>query len=454
MINIESFAPRFFLSFILVTQLGCAGYSPVGREAPRVNRVQAVKREVASIRGLSFSSEVSIEVKKKDGIRRYLEADLITRYGEWRLHNLSLVYAKLGLLPQGLELKDSSLDFYAARALGFYDPRAKKLVLREDLGRAFVPGPVRVISQENDLGGRVLAHELAHALQDQHFSLEHRLGPSSNDDRTLAFRAVAEGDATLVEYGYLLGGVGEGFVAQVNQRLHGKIEKTRSDLSGVPRVLADRFLFQYFAGASFVSRLLAESGWSGINRLYDFPPLSTEQVLHPEKYLYEPDPPTRVDINGLSPLYPPGWIAIGSNTLGEVMVRCLFDGFVSPPQAEAVAGGWDGDRYWAFRKGEEVSFIWVTVWDSFEDAKEFIQTYKQILAKKYEARNSTGSPFYIEQREDIVMVVEGLEKSWTVNHIEPLWQRLELEEESFNPPVLTSFPAAQLWLEEPEMIDP
>lgn len=436
---------RFLLSlFIIVTQLGCAGYPRVGGEAPRVDKVQAIKKGVATFRGLSFSREVPIEVKNKGAILRHLESNLLRQYGERKLHNLSLVYAKIGLLPRGLDLKDSLLDYYAAGALGFYDLVGKKLVLRQDIGWAFVPGPVRIISGLDGLDETVLAHELTHALQDQHFSLQHRLDEFSNDDKALAFRSVAEGDATLTEFGYRRGGVDKGFVSYVNDRLRRSMEQARPNLSNVPGIIADKFLFQYFEGVSFLSLLLAESGWIGINRLYASPPLSTEQVLHPEKYFYEPDPPTRVELNDLSLLYPSDWIAVGSNTLGEVMVRSLFKQFLSVEEAKAVAQGWDGDRFWAFRKGKEVSFIWVTVWDSFEDAREFAQKYGTILTKKYSAVESGGARFYLEQRDHVVMVVVGPKGNQIINDSETLWRRLVLTEESFTPPLLTPIDARRL----------
>lgn len=452
--GIGGLIPSLILTLFLLIQLGCASIPPVGSTDRRVDKVQALKREISSIRGLSFHSEVRIEAKNKEAMVRQFEAGLNRQYGERGLGNLSLFYKKIGLLPRDLDLKSSLLDFYGANAVGFYDSLKKKLVLRYDVGRAFIPGPVRVISGTSDLGERVLVHELTHALQDQNFSLNRRLRESFNGDRVLAFRAVAEGDATLAEFGYLFGGMNEGFASYANHRLRGKIKQTRANLSDVPRFIADRFLFQYFSGTSFVSLLLDEYGWDGINHLYASPPQSTEQVLHPEKYLYEPDPPTRVNINDLASLFSSEWEAIGNNTLGEVMVRCLFNGFLSPGETEAVGNGWDGDRYWAFRRGEEISFVWVTVWDSNDDAREFVQNYRQVLSMKYGSAESALGHSYLEQRGDVVMLVEGLERSRIVKGIEPLWQRLELEEESFNLPIMTSSDGVSLWLDEPEPLNP
>lgn len=385
------------------------------------------------MRGLDFKREVPIEIKSKEEMRRHFERDLEQEYGDEKLENIAVAYAKLGLFPQALDLKKSLLDFYTAQVAAFYDPETKKLVLPEDLGGGILLGAVQFLSQRDILGEMVLAHELTHALQDQHFSLKDRLRSSSNDDKTLAFHAVAEGDATLGGFGYLFGGIDDKSLDLINQTVRESMQEARSALSDVPEAIIEELLFQYYGGISFVSRLLREKGWPGINRLYSSPPLSTEQILHPEKYLDLPDPPTRMELKDISILFDSDWKEIENNVLGELMVQVLFKRFLSEEEAKVVANGWDGDRFVAFQHGKEIAFIWATVWDFSRDAEEFLQGYQKILAKKYgSAVVSNGS--YTEQRENRVVVVEGLEKGYVKERIEKVWQEMELKEEKFGSP--------------------
>ena len=383
------------------------------------------------MRGLNFKKEVPVEIKNKDEMRSHFERELEQEYGNEGLKNVALAYAKLGLFPQVLDLKKSLLDFYSAQVAAFYDPETKRLVLPEDLAGGILLGALQFLAQRDIMGEMVLAHELTHALQDQHFSLEDRLRRSSNDDKTLAFHAVAEGDATLSGFGYLFGGIDDKALALVNQTIQESIQEAKSTLTDVPEAVIEELLFQYYGGASFVSRLLREKGWLGVNRLYSSPPLSTEQILHPEKYFDLPDPPTRVELNDLSTLFESDWKEIENNVLGELMVQVLFKRFLSEEEAKVIANGWGGDRFVAFQRGSEVSFIWATVWDSIRDAEEFLQGYQKLLAKKFSSSGEDASRTYIEQRGQQVVVVEGLERSYVKERIEKIWQGMELKEERF-----------------------
>lgn len=423
--------PRLIFFLFLLIETGCTPHLVVSRGALNREKLQEIKAGVVLLRGLVFRSEVPVEVKNNEQMRRYFESELDREYGDEKLKNMAFAYAKLGLFPQGLDLKKSLLNFYNAQVVAFYDPKAKRLVLPEDLGGGILIGAVQFLAQRDILGEMVLAHELTHALQDQYFSLDKRLERSSNDDKILAFRAVAEGDATLSGFGYLFGGMDGRTLAHVTQTVQTTMGQARSTLSDIPQAILEELLFQYYGGVSFVSRILDKRGWLGVNLLYSSPPLSTEQVLHPEKYLDLPDPPTRIDLEDLSYLFPTGWKEIENNVLGELMVRVLFQQFFSEEEGKMVADGWDGDRFVAFRRGEEVSFIWATVWDSSKDAEEFFEKYQEILSKKYGGSEVAGSYTYIEQRDRLVIVVEGLEKAHVKDNIGKIWRGMELKEESY-----------------------
>ncbi len=433
MVRVCYLIQRFFLGLLLFVQTGCASYLGVSSEMARREKIGEIKESLAAVRGLKFINEVPVLVER-DVIQERLEARLLEDYGEEKLKNTSLAYAKLGLFPRAVDLKKSLRNLYTARALGFYDPKAMRVVLLKE-SREMVPSDGMARFVEGDLDESTLAHELTHALQDQHFSLRDRLRPSSNDDKTLAFRSLIEGDAVLTELAYLFGGVDQLSPAQINQALQSSSEQLHLVRSNIPAAIAHKVLFQYKVGASFVYRVLREKGWPGINLLYSSPPLSTAQMLHPEKYFDLPDPPTRIDFKNLSLLFPPGWTEIENNTLGELMVHCLSREFLSKEEAEVVANGWGGDRFVAFRRGDEVSFIWTTVWDSPEDAAEFFEGYDRILSKKY-PQPQLSNFYYIEQREDRVVVVEGLERAHVKEHIEKIWQGMELKKEPFERPFL------------------
>jgi len=240
----------------------------------------------------------------------------------------------------------------------------------------------------------------------------------------------------LTEYAYSFGGLNDWLASYIRQVCNPAMEETI--LPGTPALIRDKLLFQYRAGAMFLSHFLGKNGWFPINLIYKYPPLSTEQILHPEKYSAAPDPPTRITLKGLSDVFSTEWREIENDTLGELMVHCLFEQFLDPADAAAVANGWDGDRLVAYRNGEEVAFIWATVWDSQKDAEEFSEKYQKIRPMK----NGTGSAdsrFYIETRDRSVIVVEGLERDRIKRNIETVWLGMVLEEEHFQPPPFSSW---------------
>jgi hypothetical protein len=417
-VNVFYLTWRISLVLFLVAQSGCFANFAVEDDSEYLSRIGEIKKRLAAARGLKFTDDVPIIVKKKNEMLRYLEGNVQEDYGDEKLKDITLAYQKLGLLPPGTDLKNSLLNFYNAQ-----------IVSGVSGGR--IPGDGIRRPAEGHLDEMALVHELTHLLQDQHFSVRDRFGPSNNDDKTLAFRSIVEGDALLTEFAYRFGGINRWSRAQINRALENSSAELAPIFADIPTAIGDKFLFQYQDGGSFVYRLHEERGWPGINLLYRSPPLSTEQVLHPEKYSDLPDPPMRVRLKNLSSLFPPEWREIENNTLGELMVRCLFKEFFSTDEAIKVSNGWDGDRFVAFRQESEVSFIWASVWDSSKDAEEFARKFQEILSRKY---SSSHSRSYMERRGNLVVIVEGLEQTHVEKRINKILQEINLEEEPFKLP--------------------
>lgn len=118
---------RFFLALILFGQTGCASHLLASREQGSIERAEEIKKNLAAIRGLKFTQEVPILFDKKEVMQGYLESGLLEDYGEEKLKDLSLAYAKLGLFPLGMDLRKSLLNLYDAQVLGFYVTKKKKL---------------------------------------------------------------------------------------------------------------------------------------------------------------------------------------------------------------------------------------------------------------------------------------------------------------------------------------
>ncbi len=277
------------------------------------------------------------------------------------LEVLEEVYRSLGLLDSGVGLLESLLAVLESQTGGFYDPPRKTYFLRAD-----VPAGAQAA---------VTAHELTHALEDQHFDMDSRLrSVLGDDDRLFARSAVHEGSAMLLMSSYVNGGDS---TAGPAPRL--------SSLDALPAVLRRQFIGPYLVGAGFLRH-----GGTGdpsypkeaIDRAYRDPPTSSEQILHPEKY-WNPelrDEPVTVRGGQAGRRLGRRWKLVGEGVLGELTVA-LVVGAVDPSDPRRVedgaswthpaAAGWDGDRWELWRRGSKTVVLWITVWDSERDAAEF-----------------------------------------------------------------------------------
>src|SRR6516164_4934120 len=151
---------------------GCAGQTRP--DTSPQDPIDALQTELSEIRGLHFIENVPVVSETTEQLKNYLEADLRQSIGGKNLDDISLAYEKLGLLPHRADLRRSQLAFYSTEAMAFYDSKAKRIVL---------PGRPNGLADEPTPGGvdeKVLAHELTHALQDQHFQVGDRLRHSDN----------------------------------------------------------------------------------------------------------------------------------------------------------------------------------------------------------------------------------------------------------------------------------
>ena len=156
-------------------------------------------------------------------------------------------------------------------------------------------------------------------------------------------------------------------------------------MSTIPPYIMEPLYSQYMKGARFVMSLRQAGGWELVSRAYEEPPLSAEQVLHPEKYLSERDDPTPVVLPELAYLADLGWVELDAAVHGEAYLDLLLrlQG-ASRKVARRASEGWDGDVYHGWEgPGGEVMIALVTTWDSEQDAGEFFDAYRGILPTKY-----------------------------------------------------------------------
>jgi len=363
-----------------------------------------VVEKTEEIRGFSFERPVSFERMSKEDLVSFLQKELSRQYSDedWRLMQSSLVL--LGAIPKAMELDRFMFELMGEQVAGLYDPHTKKMYV------------VGNLSLEVGLTQVILEHELTHALTDQRFDLlSLPIEEIHHDDRTLAALALVEGDATvsMVEYTKGLD------VRSAAVSLILTLFLNQDTFQSAPSFLQAWLLFPYLGGEVFLLELMTryrvENGslnrrsysaerdpgnpdWQVVDRLYDNPPVSTEQILHPEKYVHQSDAPVEVDLSagpiaGLGPDWSRKW----ENTMGEFLIETLFSNSLSPLQAHQAAEGWGGDRYLLAEDTEgRQALYWRTVWDTEEDADQF----RDACQRSIEKRSFGGFPLLLPKDRD------------------------------------------------------
>jgi hypothetical protein len=330
-----------------------------------------LQREVEEAGGVAFRSQVPLDYMTPDALAAYLKELIDTEYPEERASADQRTLVAFGLLEPDTDLRALRARLLRENIAGFYDERPGRK-------RLYSISAERRLTPMNQL---VMAHELRHALQDQYVELAGLLpsAVSDFDDRRLALMSLLEGDATLVMERFLLRRLSIPGGAADAPDLSG-MTMPAPPVAGAPPVLRDQLVQPYLVGRDFAQAVLRAGGWDALKQAWQEPPASTEQVLHPEKFLKREAP------FGVRLYYAPaGARLLQEGVLGELLVRTLL----GDETGGAASAGWGGDAFRVWDVGGRTLLVWRSVWDTSEDAAEFATA----LNARFERTHGRGRPF-------------------------------------------------------------
>jgi hypothetical protein len=297
----------------------------------RVSPVGTIARRVEAIRGTRFETVPRPKTVSPEEARGEFTESLDQDYPPARRAADEEVLKLLGLIQPGVDLGDVVAEVGAEQAAGYYNPRDGRLRV--------VAGPS---TGNRVLAEIVLAHELNHALEDQRFELRTD-ELAGSDDEGLAYVSLVEGSASALMYEYArLHFKGE-------ELLGGLLSSAFVPMGDLPGFLQAQLLFPYEAGEEFVKRLYDEAGkrWTLIDfALTERPPTSSEQIMHPEKYLAF-ESPEKVEIDA-GEVLGDAYTRVAAGTFGEWQTGQLLSEAGGTAYG-AAARGWGGDRYELWR---------------------------------------------------------------------------------------------------------
>jgi len=400
------------------------------------SRIGAISRQVEQIRGLRFKEDIPAEVQSMDEMREYVKKEVSEQFGEDEIDGFIRSFVKLGALKETVDFVETYLSLLESQAIAHYDPNKKKyFLLKPDISEQLLDVTT--------------SHELCHALQDQYYGLEKYMEDESlknNNDEMSARQSVVEGEATLVMTRWMMvsqaGGAVDDTLADMTVSAALKMQaaldydtmiamsKSQTALMGdagadmsismegiddIPRIFVESMFSAYMNGAVMIDFVKAHGGWDAVGDLFINPPLSTEQVLHPEKLIGKRDNPVKIDatniVEKVNAFFQDNddWALVNHDVMGELGIRIYLnlwqpDDARNPRSSSVAAEGWGGDRFVYFenRKTEKDLMIWATVWDSLEHAREFAVAYRLSLRHRFpeikkvvRERAEGESPFHL-----------------------------------------------------------
>jgi hypothetical protein len=313
--------------------------------------ITTTEHQVEAVRGLQYEHPVSVDAITHGELVGGIDKQFEHSFPDGLMHRRGLAWQTIGVLSKGTDLQQAYHNFFSSQVIGFYDPASKQLVF---IG-ADSPTPQERL---------VLAHELTHALDDQHFGLVRINGLENRcaDEQLQAASGVIEGSAV-----YFSAQVVYRFFTQRDQIA--AFSPSGSVPHGIPQFLLNMQQWPYIAGPRFIAALVQRGGTAAVNDALEHPPVSTEQVIHPERY--PGDVPTPLDIPDLGPKLGKGWSDLDVEEVGEEWLSAWLGLRLDPTEWRPATDGWDGGLYRAWSDGEHVAVVMTTAWDTAGDAGEF-----------------------------------------------------------------------------------
>jgi len=420
------------LALLILLCLGAGSFLPKGQaqtgaatsaqHAAIVSMTDAMLKETSELRELKILKAVKSGAQSRNEIQSMIIRNLDAETTPEEMHAAEVLLKVFGLAPKDFAYRSFLIKLLTEQVAGYYDPKAQQFYLADWI----------------ELEGQkpVMAHELTHALQDQHFNLKRfENWPKGDSDAELAAHALIEGDATLAMTLYM---AKNPLVALAFIRSLGAQEAASEQFKQAPRALRESLLFPYEEGSNWATALYKRGGWQMVSQAFTKLPQSSEQILHAEKY-FSYEAPQKLTLPDFKNALGPTWKRVDYDVNGEWGCYLILDEFLNDTsESKQAAAGWGGDRFALYETGKPDQFFvaQLTAWDTPLDAQEFFSAYAKRTAKRYadaqevksddgrlEWQTSSGR-VVLEMRGSRVAVVEGVPSSTDANKLlNMIWQQ-------------------------------
>ena len=364
-------------------------------EARQARLIARMLRRVEAARGLQSKTAVPGVLLDRGALIARVKAHVLRELPPEAIHDEGLELALFGFIPTQFDYEGAEYELLQDQLAGYYEPADGTMYMANDLG--------------DDETNATLAHELVHALQDQSWNLRERSKYRPGDgDRSEAVSALAEGDATSAMFDVMIAqmaqGSGKTAIDMPDDVFAEQLKAGMATGPGAqaPHVMRSSLIAPYVYGTLFVHELRRQGGWLAVNRAWDDPPSTSEQILHMDKW-------TQHEV-GVKIAAPPflalgaGWKAVDEDSEGELGVRLAYEEWVGEKPAAELSAGWGGDRGVLVTNGERAAFAWRLRYDPGKTTDERALRAWPVLVKALDKAlgpaKATDARFTCHERAD------------------------------------------------------
>ena len=396
--------------FLILTGVWPAFPQP-GDSAKLCAQIPPLAEALTKISGMPLRHPVPCDFITKEKIKDFLNKRVkdVAKPEDLRAEELTL--KKFGLVPADFDLAKNTIELLTEQAAAFYDYDKKKL---------FITDTTSTESQEP-----VLSHEIAHAIADQNYNLAKfiKAGRKSDDGAT-ARLAVMEGQATWLMSELLAQKMGQSLKDSpaLLAMMSGATEGAAGQypvFDNSPLYLRLTLIFPYTKGMLFQNAVFERDGQNGFGEVFRKPPVSTQQILHPEKY-FDDVKPTAPALP--QPHLPRGYKSLVGGSLGELEHAVMLEQYSGKERAAELAPHWRGCAFNLLenKKAGGLVLLYAAEWDSLDAARRYFAAYRRQLSKKWkqmtvvteteDAVTGTGDDGRFELRREgaVITSMEGL----------------------------------------------
>ena len=407
---------------------GCA-YSLTSGGRVNLQRARKIYSDVQELRQLNFKYEIPMVLMDRAQAAVALQSLMARHRSPAELHLAADAGVLTGLYASESDLSSRTLLVLKRQVLAFYEPQSRQMILVKSPAQHW-PAPIfdRLYSRRDAREEMLVAHELDHALEDQYFGVQTQLDEiTDNDDRVLALKAIAEGDASLVGYGYSTGLIDAETIHSLLAHLEAMPQWFDLQSPDFPPVLRDSLIFQYTDGTRFVGTAYERGGWNAVNALYRNPPVSTRQIIDPALYFEHPSPPLKIAVAGWQQELP-HWRKAAENTYGALLLRVILTHNSQNPVDGSLWRAWRGDRMVVLQNGRDTTVIWMIAMSDEVRSAALAQAYDAILARL----SSHGAPraYHVERRGIVVLAIIGPGAAQSLELAPALWRASTIRDRS------------------------